>query len=49
MYLLTGILMLATFIALLAVIFGRDKKKNLKTFFVALVLWIIVAAIAGNQ
>ena len=49
MALLTGILILATLIAFGAVLFGQDRKKNFKTFMVALALLIISAAITGNN
>lgn len=48
MYILTGVLTLATFIALLAIPFGQDKKKNFKTFLVALTLMLVSAIIVSN-
>ena len=47
MYLIVGVLMIATLIAFIAWLINTNKK-NFTTFVVAFVLWIVSAAIIGN-
>ena len=44
---ITGILMVGVLFALIALLAHRTKQ-NLITFVVALVLWLVAAAIAGS-